>query len=435
MTKKILIYTVILLALISSCKKDPDPEPIKTEITPAMGRDTLWYIMQDVYYWYKQMPSVNKDDYSNPYDLLEALRYKPFDRFSFVADYDEYYQEMGGIFVGHGIRVGLDSDNKARIAMIYDNSPLYAQGVRRGWTILSVNGSDIGALLAAGNRNQYNTVMGPSTAGVTNLFVFRKPDGTNVTISSEKASFQTNTVLHYDTLHLKNGIAGHIVYESFIEPSIPELATAFAFFKSNNVQDLILDLRYNSGGLVSIAQTLASYIGGNGLAGTNLAKIEHNDKLTEYDHSFTFKTTTYPLDLERVVIITTRSTASASEFIINGLKPHVQVVTVGDTTYGKPVGYYDWTAGEKYVFAPTAFKIVNSRGEGEYYFGIAPDKQAPDDITHDFDDRQEQSLKEAIYYLDNGIVSAKSLIHFKNGPQVSEKPEWTNNMLIDERPF
>lgn len=434
--KKLLLLSAILLALFSSCKKDDGPDEDQGAFTPAMGRDTLYYIMQDIYYWYRNMPPIDKDNYPDPYRLLEALRYTPDDRFSFVADYDEYNAEMSGSFVGHGIRVGVDANNKARIAMIYDNSPLYTAGVRRGWTINTVNGHDIGALLASGNRQQYDVVMGAPQAGISNQFVFTKPDGTTLSLTSAKASFQTNTVLHYDTLHLENGITGHIVYESFISPSTTELSQAFSFFKANAITDLIVDLRYNPGGLVSIAQTLASYIGGNHLSGTNMAFIEHNDKLTEFNRSFPFVTTPYSLDLPRVVIITTRNTASASEFIVNGLKPHMQVITVGDTSYGKPVGYYEWDAGKKYVFAPTAFKIVNSAGQGEYYFGIAPDIQATDDITHDFSDREEGSLKEAINYLENGLAGRKSFEpYIKNGPQASEKPEWTKNMLIDDLPF
>ncbi|HLN20444.1 MAG TPA: S41 family peptidase [Bacteroidales bacterium] len=435
--KKILVFLAMLLVFISSCKKDNQQEDKPSAFTPQMGRDTLYYLMQDIYYWYKQMPQVNKDDYNDPYKLLEAMRYKPADRFSFVADYDEYHAEMNGTFVGHGIRIGVDANKKARIAMIYDKSPLYAAGVRRGWIINSVNGSDIGALLASGNREQYNVVLGASKEGVTNQFVFTKPDGSTLSLSSTKTTFQTNTVLLADTLHLNTGVTGHLVYESFIQPSTTELSKAFSYFKENNVKDLILDLRYNPGGLVNIAQTLASYIGGNRLSGTNMAKLEHNDKLTQYNRSFPFVTTSYSLDLPRVVVITTRGTASASEFIINGLRPHVTVVTVGDTTYGKPVGFYEWDAGEKYVFAPTAFKIVNSLGQGEYYFGIAPNKLAPDDITHDFNDRKESSLKEAIYYLEHGNVSTKGFVQpFRNGIQISERPDWMKNLLIEEnKPF
>jgi carboxyl-terminal processing protease len=425
--KNITILFIAILPFLYSCEKDDH----RIGLTDEMGRDSLYNLMHEVYYWYREMPDVEKDNYPDPYKLIDAMRYRPVDRFSFVADYEKYHAEMGGAFVGHGIRVGVDRDNKARIAMIFDKSPLYSQGVRRGWTILSVNGVDIGALLVTRNTQAYNTVFGPAQAGITNTFVFRKPDGTSITISSAKASFQTNTVLHYDTLHLASGIAGHLVYESFISPSEAELAKAFGFFKSNNVKDLVLDLRYNPGGLVDLSRKLASFIAGNNLAGTPLAKLEYNDKQTEKNHTYSFITSTYSLSLSRLVIITSRSTASASEFIINGLRPHMEVVTIGDTTYGKPVGYNGFNVAKKYVFAPTTFKIVNSLGQGEYYFGIPPSRAVADDVTHDFSDRRELCLREAIYYLENGAVSAKGAIWFRNNPQYSERPDWMSNMVLE----
>jgi carboxyl-terminal processing protease len=425
--KNITILFIAILPFLYSCEKDDH----RIGLTDEMGRDSLYNLMHEVYYWYREMPDVEKDNYPDPYKLIDAMRYRPVDRFSFVADYEKYHAEMGGAFVGHGIRVGVDRDNKARIAMIFDKSPLYSQGVRRGWTILSVNGVDIGALLVTRNTQAYNTVFGPAQAGITNTFVFRKPDGTSITISSAKASFQTNTVLHYDTLHLASGVAGHLVYESFISPSEAELAKAFGFFKSNNVKDLVLDLRYNPGGLVDLSRKLASFIAGNNLAGTPLAKLEYNDKQTEKNHTYSFITSTYSLSLSRLVIITSRSTASASEFIINGLRPHMEVVTIGDTTYGKPVGYNGFNVAKKYVFAPTTFKIVNSLGQGEYYFGIPPSRAVADDVTHDFSDRRELCLREAIYYLENGAVSAKGAIRFRNNPQYSERPDWMSNMVLE----
>ena len=127
--KKAIFHLTIIIALFSSCRKD-DPVP---EVTPAMARDTLYYLMKEWYYWYDKMPSVNRENYSDPYELLEALRYKPLDRWSYVADYNATVSHLQGSFVGHGIRIGLDESGNARIAMIYNNSPLYASGVRRGW--------------------------------------------------------------------------------------------------------------------------------------------------------------------------------------------------------------------------------------------------------------------------------------------------------------
>jgi C-terminal processing protease CtpA/Prc len=338
---------------------------------------------------------------------------------------------MQGDFVGHGIRIGLDSQGNARIAMIYEKSPLYASGVRRGWIVKKLNGVDLAPILMSNDATAYSNLIGPGKEGITNIFLFQNAQGAEVTISSTKSSFTVNTVLKYDTLNLKTGITGHLVFESFITPSADELATAFSYFKSAGIKDLILDLRYNTGGYLSIAQALASYIAGDVQAGKVFAKLTYNSKHPEANSTFNFKTTSYSIGLTRLVVITSRSTASASEAVINGLKPFMTVVTIGDTTNGKPTGMNGWDVGKKYFFWPVTFKMVNASNEGDYFAGIIPAKVMPDDITHDFSDRQELCLKESILYLETGSVSTKSSQQFKRQPHFSEKPAWMNNAFSD----
>lgn len=429
--KKLFLIAIIVPLAFSSCKKDV-PAPVDTTLTDAMARDSLYYLMQQWYYWYNVMPSVTKENYSDPYKLMDAMRYKPLDKWSFVADYNQFIAEMQGTFVGHGFRIGSVDSADARIAMIYPESPLYGQGVRRGWQVEKINDVPIAPILKSGTAEDYNNVIGPATAGVTNKFLFRRPDGTEVTISSTKSTFTVSSVLVYDTLHLTSGITGHLVFDSFIEPSEQELSTAFAYFKANGVKDLILDLRYNSGGYLYIAQELASYIAGNAAANSNsvFALLSYNSKEQSQNTSFKFVSTTAPLSLSRLVVVSTRFTASASEAVMNGLKPLMDVVSIGDTTSGKPVGMNGWSVGNKYFFWPITFKIVNANNEGDYFDGIVPAKEVEDDITHDFSDRHELCLNEAIHYLETGSVSAKSLRgvpSFYRHSQYSEKPSWMNN--------
>jgi carboxyl-terminal processing protease len=429
--KKLILLPILLLALFASCKKDP-VKPIDSGLTDAMARDTVYYIMKDYYYWYNLMPTVTKENYQTPYDILEAMRYKTLDRWSYILTGDEYNAQVNGTFVGHGFRIGLDALGNARIAMIYYNSPLYAAGVRRGWIVEKINGVDLAPILLRNDGVAYNSLIQPGTAGITNIFLFKKPDGTETTISSTKAQFSINTVLAYDTLHLASGVTGHLVFEEFFPPAITELATAFAYFKANNIKDLILDLRYNSGGYLDIAQTLASYIAGDSKAGTIFAKLSYNDKHPEANTSILFKTTASSLGMTRMAVITSRSTASASEDVINGLKPFVNIVTIGDTTNGKPTGMNGWDIGlvHKYYVFPVTFKVVNSLEQGEFFDGFFPSKVLADDIAHDWSDRNEACLKEAIHYMETGSVSTKGVSSFKRYPQFSEKPEWMNNAIV-----
>lgn len=423
---RLLVIVIPSLLFFASCKKD-NVKP-SAGLTPEMARDSLYDIMNDWYYWNDVMPQVNKSNYADPYLLMDAMRYKPLDRWSFVADYNEFMAEMQGSFVGHGFRIGLDDANIARIALIYSRSPLYAEGVRRGWIVKKINNTDIAPILLAKDGTAYSNIIGPSEAGVTNTFLFQKPDGTEVTISSTKSAFTLNSVILYDTLHLSTGVTGHIVFESFIAPSEDELATAFDYFSAVGIQDLILDLRYNGGGYLYIAQELASYIAGNANHGSDFLKLIYNSLHQDQNMTFPLLSPPTQLTLSKIIVITTRETASASECVINGLKPYMSVITIGDTTNGKPVGMNGGDIGKKYFIAPVTFKDVNKNDEGDFFDGIPPDALVSDDITRNFTDREELCLKAAISYLETGSVAAsKGLVHFHRHAQFSEKPSWMKN--------
>jgi carboxyl-terminal processing protease len=422
------IYFVLLLTALMavSCKKEEIKPVTNTTTVETQGRDALYKLMQEWYLWYKQMPAVAVGDYKDPYELINAVRYKTVDRWSFVADYNAFMASMQGSFVGHGIRMGLDAQKKARVVMIYKNSPLWAKGVRRGWIIKTVNGGDLASVLLAGDATAYNNLIGEPKAGVTNTFVFQTPEGKDSTITSAKSGFQVNSVLTCRTLDLSSGKTGYLAFNEFIEPSSDELKTAFQFLKQEGVKDLILDMRYNTGGILSVATELASYIGGKS-AETVLVRSDYNDKKASNNENTYFSTMLYPLNLTRLVVISTRETASASEVVINGLKPFMNVVTIGDTTNGKPTGMNVWGYDNKYVYAPVTFRLVNSAGQGDFYAGFPPLKYVPDDITHDFGDPNESCLKEAVYYLEHGSVSTKGAYIYSRNKIFSERPDLLNN--------
>lgn len=432
MKKLIFLFLLSIIGLIS-CKKDVSPAtpPLPPSID-ELARDTLYAAMKQYYFWYKLMPVVKPTDYEDPYTLLEAMRYKALDRWSFAQTYAEYQAQSTGSFVGHGISLGLDANNAVRIAQIYRNSPLYAQGVRRGWIVKKLNNTDLAPIFIDRNGTAYTQLIGPSQANITNTFIFTTPKGIDTTVVSTKASFTLNTVVAADTLHLKSGITGHLVFDQFIPPSNQELATAFAYFSQNNIKDIIVDLRYNGGGDLSVLQNMASYLSGAAKVNTPFLTLTFNDKNSQYNVTYKFKTVATPLSLSRVVVITTRGTASASEDFINGLKPLLPVVTIGDTTNGKPVGMIGIQYKTNYMFWPISFSLVNSANQGDFYSGFTPLKYVPDDITHDWKDRNEACLKESIYYLEHGSVSTKGLdvSQAKETIRFDEKSSKNNNAYI-----
>jgi C-terminal processing protease CtpA/Prc len=429
--KKLFILLSILILGFSSCKKDVAPES-KSAVIDAKARDDLYNVMNEYYFWYNLMPVVVKTDYTTPYTLLDAMEYKTLDKWSFVQTYEQFMAQNRGAFVGHGISMGLDSSNQVRIAQIYSRSPLYPFGVRRGWIVKKINGTDMAHIFIARDSVAYNKAIGHSTLGLTNTFLFQTPLGKDTTITSAKDSFKLNTVIIADTLHLKSGITGHLVFDQFIPPSDQELETAFTYFSQSNIKDLIVDLRYNGGGDLNVLTNMASYVAGEAQLNKPFLKLTFNDKNTASNGTYNFNSVYSPLSLSKVIVITTRATASASEDFINGLKPYLDIRTLGDTTYGKPVGMAGFSYQTSYMFFPITFSLVNSKGQGGFYQGFAPDKYVPDDITHDWSDRNEACLKEAIYYLENVSVSSKGLsVYGKQHSFVfSEKSGKNNNAYI-----
>jgi C-terminal processing protease CtpA/Prc len=180
------------------------------------------------------------------------------------------------------------------------------------------------------------------------------------------------------------------------------------------VNELVLDLRYNGGGLVDVAQHLASYIGGVRTDGLVFAEYFHNDKNTFRNRIIRFESKPQRLTLDRLIVVTTRSSASASELVINALRPFMPVVVIGGTTYGKPVGQYAIGFCDK-LLAAVAFALRNADGHGDFFDGFPPDCPAPDEADHQLGDPEEGSLKEALTFATTGACSRRPLTAQQKG--------------------
>lgn len=441
--KRILLITVLIIPLLSGCKKDPEPDPVEGPTLAERARDGLYDLMQYAYLWNSKMPTIKLSDYSGPKELLAAVRYKPIDVYSFVKTWDEWNAYISGSVQGmHGITLSLDTADLVRVVNLYKNSDLWPKGVRRGWIVKKVNGTELAPIFINSRETRdwsaYSSLMGPATIGLTNTFLFQKPDGTEVTYSSTKSSFTVNSVPAYDVFDLSSGKTGYLCFDAFIDPSEGELNEAFAFFKANNVTNLIIDLRYNGGGDLDRAQQLTSLVMGAADTTKICYKLKYNNTVSaDWNQTYKFTKTASPLGVDRVVFITTRSTASASEVVISSLKPYIPVYLVGDTTYGKPVGMNIWgypfpTNREPepdytYAFAPITFAFVNASDWGGFYDGIIPDILANDDITRDFGDPEELSVKAAIAILEG--TKAASAVPFRRNIIRSEGEQLPTDLI------
>lgn len=397
----------ILMTILVSCKKN-NPPPALTDAQRA--RNEFYTIMKDWYLWYDMMPDIDVNDYDSPETLLEALRYTPVDKWSFITSvqsFESYFK--AGEYIGFGFGYSYDESGKAYVVFVFRDSELYTQGVRRGWQIAAIDGQPVNAFENLSPR------MGEDVSGLSRTFTFIKPDQTQTEVMATKDTVSINSVLVADTLHIPGHIAGHLVFQTFIEPSAAELDSAFSFFKSVGADRLIVDLRYNGGGDLDIASKLGSLIGGPSLTDQMMIRLKHNDKQTKYDSELTFTGEDQSLSLNSVVFITSRGSASASEALISGLKPYVSVTQIGDNTYGKPVGMHTWIY-QDYAFVPVSFRMVNASGETDYFNGLPADVIVPDGVQYDFSDRREDRLAAAIYYLTNGSFPTRKKLYSANMP-------------------
>ena len=384
--------------------------------------------MRDIYYWYKDLPDPDPASFSSPDAYLEAVRYKTLDHtYSFITDRasnDAFFSDSQ--FIGFGFRTDLVSNDDWRVSEVYPGSPAAEAGVERGAHILVVNGRALASLVSTGD---INTIFGPSTAGTVGTMQFRDVGGAVHDVQMTKRLVNIPTAYLTRTFASGGRVVGYFNLANFVTPATAALDQAFTQLEAAGANELVLDLRYNGGGLVSVAQQLTSLIGGSRTSGKLFVQFIHNDKNTSKNSTLNFTSPPHALNLERLVVIYTGGSASASELVWNGLRPFIPVTTVGDRSYGKPVGQYGYNFCDKVLY-PVAFSTQNARGEGGYFDGIAPDCPAPDDLDHQLGDSAEASLNAALGYLRTGSCSASAIAqaHAQSArrPPVERQPRFAN---------
>ncbi|ASJ72681.1 S41 family peptidase [Granulosicoccus antarcticus] len=372
--------------------------------------------MRDYYLFYDQVPVVNPQSYDSTQDLLSSIRFEERDPFSHLADAtasDLLFQE--GREFGLGYRWGYDEDDNARILQVVEASPFGLAGIERGDIIVSVNGLDWQSDELS-ELFQEDVVGTPETPTQSNWRIVKRESGAQVDIPISTAEYAINSVeaVAEFTNPDSGSKTGYFVFNRFLNTSEQELRDTFQQFGQSGVSDLIVDLRYNSGGRVFIAEVLASLIAGNARAGGLLYRYEYNDKYQNENYDLLLEENDESLDLSRVIFITRSSTASSSEIVTLGLSPHMEVVTVGSTTSGKPyIQRGRVRCGEQL----NAIEAEGFNAAGVSVFGGMPAScQVADDRLHDFglndDGEFEGMLKAGIDYLAEGscatTIAAKS---------------------------
>jgi C-terminal processing protease CtpA/Prc len=367
-----------------------------------------WYFFNDELEQQQKYTGLNLNTFPSAQDLLSFLRYRPqeFDRgFSFITTPAADAQFFGeGQFVGFGFGskfVDAPVNADLRLTQVFSASPAAAAGFQRGQRIVAIDGRTIAEI---GQAEGLSAALGAADVGVTRTFLIRDPDpgGAEFEVAVAKALVTIDPVPSTAIFDVGGTTVGYVDFRTFISTADAELDQAFAEFALQDVSALVVDLRYNGGGLVSTAERLANLIGGFIASDQVLSETLFNSSKSTFDSVVRFQDLPGSLSLlQEVVFITTGSSASASELVINALKPKTLVTLVGSTTFGKPVGQSGFPyCNDEFLLRPVTFETVNALGEGRYFDGIMVDCNAADDLGSEIGDPAEASLATALEFLE-----------------------------------
>lgn len=413
--KSVPLVLVIGLLTFISCKKEnsieeggttPPPTGDSVSLNNRLNDTTLDYA-KDIYLWYNQVPATfNPRQYEDPNEVMTAIRQysvepgftTAVDRWSFAIKQTEWDNISSGSAEDFGLNVFFLQDGDLRVKAVEPNSPAGAAGIHRGWQIVKVNNNS--NITIANVDLLVDAIYNSSSSS----FTFKKQDGSLVDIVLNAAAYQSNPI-YLDTVYSTGGKkVGYLVFNSFLGDTsqiYSGFERVFNRFQTAGVNEVIVDLRYNGGGYVSVQQKLANYLVSVAANGNVMMNQEYNDKYTQYNETTEFgKLGT--LNLGRIFFIVSDNTASASELLINNMKPWMDVKIVGpEPSYGKPVGYFPIPVGDWYIF-PVSFRSTNKNGEGEYFNGLTPDKLVADGLDKDWGDQNEACLSSVIKYIGTG---------------------------------
>jgi hypothetical protein len=358
----------------------------------------------DWYLWNDLLPDkVKVSDFDDPVELLASLiQVQPLDNYSYIGSAFADAAYFGaGQYQGFGFSWRRVAADDVRLTRVFAGSPAAVAGFARGQRIVALDGRSVAEIEAAEG-------IGAALDAATISFTMREIDGVAEFTASVSESIVTiNPLPQWRLIPTAGGPPiGYLELSAFISTADSMLDTVFANFRANDVTDVIVDLRYNGGGLVNTAELFGDLLGGAVAENLTFSKTLFNaDRSAEFDTETFFARLANSISLSRLVVIATQSTASASELVTNSMMSHVDVAIVGDRTFGKPVGQVGFEFCGN-ILRLTAFQTVNADGLGDYFGGLPADCPAVDDLNLPVGDAADPNMVAAVSYMETGACPA-----------------------------
>jgi C-terminal processing protease CtpA/Prc len=375
-----------------------------------------WYLFDDL------LPAtVNTADFASAEALLDHLtataRQQGKDRyFSYLTTKSAENSLLGeGQFIGFGFRNRTDPGNRPVVLDVFEQSPASDAGMLRGDEIVAVDSGSgyvpVSQLLVGGTT--FSDVLGPAEVGVQRgLRLLRNSVTRDITLVKRTVTIDPVPDTYGTQVLPQAGTAGvgYLSLRSYISTADPQLTAAFDQFRTLGLRDYIIDLRYNGGGLLSIAELLNNLLGGARAASDVQYRLVHNVRKTAENETELFSPKPQAVQPVRVAFLTTGATASASEINVNSMAPWLEVAIIGEDTLGKPVGQYAFDLqGCEDRLRLVAFKTVNALGQGDYYDGLASTLKfacaASDTIAEPLGSPNEGMVAAALAWLSTGACT------------------------------
>jgi len=396
----IAVFAFIVVAGCGGSANSPTAPPVVgTDACSVDGqKQYVLDTMRDVYFWNDLLPAnVDLGAYATPEELLaDLITVQPLDNFSYIDSLAADAQFFSaGQYEGFGFSTTFAAPDDLRFVTVFASSPAAVAGFARGQQIFMLNGRTIADIEA-------NEGIGELFAMTSLEFTIRRPDASEFVVTVDKGLVTIDPLPQWRIIDLPGGTkVGYIELATFISTANAPFISIFEAFANAGVTDVILDLRYNGGGLVDTTELLGDFLGGIVNDGQVFSRTLFNQKNAVSNRSAFFQAPANSVILSRLIVIATDRTASASELITNSMFPYLDVSIVGSSTFGKPVGQLGLQFCAK-ILRATSFETRNANDEGGYFGGLPADCAVQDDLLIPVGADNDPNLEAALYLLENG---------------------------------